>query len=50
MNIYDLAKKNHCDFISLMTEKDNLEAQAFYEKIGYTKEIGYIKLINKEEW
>ena len=45
--IYEYAKSNDCDFISLIAEKDNKIAQSFYEKLGYNKEIGYIKLINK---
>lgn len=44
--IYEYAKNNGCDFISLIAEKDNKIAQSFYEKLGYNKEIGYIKLIN----
>lgn len=48
--IYEFAKDNNCDFISLIAESDNKIAQAFYEKLGYTKEIGYVKLINKNNW
>lgn len=44
--IYEYAKNNGCNFISLIAEKDNKIAQSFYEKLGYNKEIGYIKLIN----
>lgn len=45
--IYEYAKNNGCNFISLIAEKDNKIAQSFYEKLGYNKEIGYIKLINE---
>lgn len=45
--IYEYAKNNRCNFISLIAEKDNKIAQSFYEKLGYNKEIGYIKLINE---
>lgn len=42
--IYQFAKQNECSFISLIAEKDNTIAQSFYEKIGYSKEVGYVKL------
>ena len=45
--IYEYAKSNSCSFISLIAEKDNKIAQYFYEILGYNKEIGYVKLINK---
>lgn len=48
--IYKFAKQNNCDFISLIAETNNTTAQSFYEKIGYNKEIGYVKLIDKEKW
>ena len=48
--IYKFAKQNNCDFISLIVERDNIVAQSFYEKLGYIKEIGYVKLIDKEKW
>lgn len=48
--IYQFAKQNNCDFISLIAEKDNTIAQSFYEKLGYTKEVGYVKLIDKLKW
>lgn len=48
--IYEFAKKNSCDFISLVAEKDNKIAQSFYENLGYIKEVGYIKLIDKDNW
>lgn len=48
--IYQFAKQNNCDFISLVTEADNAIAQSFYEKMGYNKEVGYVKLIDKEKW
>ncbi len=48
--IYKFAEQNNCDFISLIAETNNTTAQSFYEKIGYNKEIGYVKLIDKEKW
>lgn len=48
--IYHFAKDNNCDFISLIAETDNAIAQSFYEKLGYIKEVGYVKLIDKENW
>lgn len=44
--IYKFAYQNNCDFISLLAEKSNIIAQAFYENAGYKKEIGYIKPVN----
>lgn len=48
--IYQFAKQNNCDFISLIAETDNTIAQSFYEKLGYIKEVGYVKLVNKQKW
>lgn len=48
--IYQFAKQNNCDFISLMAETDNTIAQSFYEKLGYIKEVGYVKLVDKQKW
>lgn len=48
--IYQFAKQNNCDFISLMSETDNTIAQSFYEKLGYIKEVGYVKLVDKQKW
>ena len=48
--IYKFAKQNNCVFISLIAEEDNIVAQSFYEKLGYIKEVGYVKLIDKEKW
>ncbi len=48
--IYNYAKELGCDFISLIAEKDNVIGQKFYESLGYKKEIGYVKLINKQNW
>lgn len=45
--IYQFAKNNNCNFISLIAETDNIIAQAFYEKLGYIREIGYVKMIDK---
>ena len=48
--IYNFAKDNNCDFISLIAETNNEVAQCFYESLGYIKEVGYVKLIDKEKW
>lgn len=48
--IYEFAKKSNCDFISLIAENNNKVAQSFYESLGYNKEVGYVKLIDKEKW
>ena len=48
--IYDFAKKLDCDFISFIAETENVVAQNFYESLGYIREVGYVKLINKEKW
>jgi len=48
--IYDYAKKLECDFIALIAESNNIVGQQFYENLGYIKEIGYVKLMNKEKW
>ena len=49
-HIYEYAKKLDCEFISLIAETDNIVGQQFYESLGYIKEIGFVKLINKEKW
>jgi len=48
--IYNYAKDLGCDFISLIAETDNIPAQQFYESLGYNKEVGFVKLINKQNW
>ena len=48
--IYEFAKSLECDFISLIAETDNITGQQFYESLGYIKEVGYVKLINKSNW
>lgn len=48
--IYQFAKNNNCDFIALIAESNNTVAQSFYEKLGYTKALGYVKLIDKKSW
>lgn len=48
--IYEFAKKNDCEFISLIVETNNIVAQSFYESLEYIKEVGYVKLINKKTW
>lgn len=48
--IEKFARQNDCDFISLIAETNNSVAQSFYEKIGFIKEVGYVKLIDKKEW
>ncbi len=44
--IYDYAKDNNCDFIALLASPSNKVAQAFYESMGYNKEVGYMKHID----
>ena len=48
--IYEYAKSLECDFISLIAESDNIIGQKFYDSLGYIREVGYVKLINKEKW
>ena len=48
--IYEYAQELNCDFISLIAESDNLVGQQFYDSLGFIKEVGYVKLINKEKW
>ena len=45
--INKIAEDNNCSFISLIANSNNKEAQLFYEKLGYKKEVGYVKVINK---
>lgn len=45
--IYEFAKENNCDFISLIAETNNSTAQSFYESTGYKREVGYIKMVDK---
>ena len=49
-HIYEYAKKLDCGFIDLIAEKDNVIGQKFYESLGYYKQVGFVKLINKEKW
>ena len=46
--IYQFAKENNCDFISLIADNNNHIAQLFYESLGYEREIGYFKLVNND--
>ena len=46
--IYQFAKNNNCDLISLIAENDNKVAQAFYESLGYKKEIGYVRYVDEK--
>ncbi|MBQ7141432.1 MAG: GNAT family N-acetyltransferase [Bacilli bacterium] len=48
--IYEYAEKLECEFIALIAEKDNVIGQKFYESLGYYKQVGFVKLINKEKW
>lgn len=48
--IHQFAKDNSCDFIAFLTKADNKVAQSFYDSLGYAKEVGYIKLVDKEKW
>ena len=43
------AKDNECSFISLIAETDNVIAQSFYENMGFTKGVGYVKMLNSTE-
>ena len=38
------------DAISLIAESNNVIAQAFYESLGYMREVGYIMHKNEKEW
>lgn len=49
-HIYEYAKKLDCEFIALIAEKDNIIGQKFYKSLGYYKQVGFVKLINKEKW
>ena len=42
-----IAKERNCEFICLLAEKENKEANLFYTKLGYTCENGYLKQIGK---
>lgn len=44
--ILEFAEKYECSFISLLAEKENIGAQLFYEKMGFSKEVGYVKFLN----
>ncbi len=48
--IYEFAKNLGCDFISLIAEQNNVIGQKFYESLGYYREVGYVKLMNKQSW
>lgn len=48
--INEFAKKNNCNTISLITEPNNLVAQSFYDSLGYTKLVSYVKLVDSEKW
>lgn len=45
--IYEYVKKLDCVFVALLTEKDNIVAQQFYESVDYKKSWIY-KKIEKE--
>lgn len=45
-HIEKIANKINCKFICLISEKNNIGANAFYEKLGYKYENGYIKMLN----
>lgn len=44
--IEEIAHNINCEFICLITEKNNIGANTFYEKLGYKCENGYIKMLN----
>ncbi len=43
--IETMAKEYNCDFICLIANKKNKGANAFYQKIGYDRENGYVKFL-----
>lgn len=43
--IEELAKDKNCEFICLIAEKENIEANTFYQKLGYECENGYVKVL-----
>lgn len=45
--IEKFAKEKECAFISLIAETNNEVAQFFYESLGYHKEVGYVKMLDK---
>lgn len=47
--INKFAEDNECTFISLIAESNNKVAQLFYENLGYTKEVGYVKLVKNRK-
>ena len=44
--IYNFAKEQNCDFIALLAAPGNTVAQTFYESVGFSKEVGYVKRVN----
>ena len=44
--IENIALLEKCEFISLFAEKDNAAANAFYKKMDYECDNGYIKILN----
>lgn len=43
--IESIAKKINCQFICLLAEKENVNANIFYNKLGYSCENGYVKFL-----
>lgn len=43
--IEKLARDKNCEFICFIAEKENIEANTFYQKLGYTCENGYVKVL-----
>lgn len=45
--IYEYGKGLDCTFIALLAEKDNTDAQQFYESLKFERAVGYLKIITK---
>ncbi len=35
-------------FTNIITQNENKIVQSFYEKLGYNREVGYVKLVEKK--
>lgn len=46
-HIENVAKKMNCEFICLIAERENIEANEFYKKLNYSCENGYVKMIKQ---
>lgn len=45
--IEQIAKNLNCQFICLITSKDNIIANKFYNKLGYQCENSYVKFLGE---